>query len=184
MQFSRLWHLPEGQNADFPGEDKSFMLAVITNRHNIHTCKRVGDVIFDLDVDEDGREDQRLVLLVPQADVAITWGRQTGSGECAGGRPPAIHPHTTAAAEELQAHLGLNLIFKPAGRICSKGLVASELPGTIVFDNVIKKINEMRSKLYRPKRKFVLAWSLQIQLHTRQMHIAQSCKVHTIPYGI
>lgn len=48
------------------------MLAVITNRHNIHTCKRVGDVIFDLDVDEDGREDQRLVLLVPQADVAVT----------------------------------------------------------------------------------------------------------------
>lgn len=156
MQFSRLWHLLEGQNADFPGEDKSFMLAVITvheaaNRHNIHTCKRVGDVIFDLDVDEDGREDQRLVLLVPQADVAVTWGRQTGSGERAGERPPAIHPHTTAAAEELQAHLGLNLIFKPTGRICSKGLVYSELAGTIVFDNVIKKINEMRSKLYRPK---------------------------------
>lgn len=36
------------------------------------TCEGVWDVIFDHDVDEHSRKNQRLVLLVPQADVTIT----------------------------------------------------------------------------------------------------------------
>lgn len=64
----------------FPREDKRQVLAGVTvhetaTRHEIHTCKGVGDVIFDHDVDEHSWENQRLIFLVPQADVTVTWRR-------------------------------------------------------------------------------------------------------------
>lgn len=65
----------------FPREDKRQVLAGVTvceaaTRHEIHTCKGVGDVIFDLDVDEHSWENQRLIFLVPQANVTVTWKRR------------------------------------------------------------------------------------------------------------
>lgn len=38
-----------------------------------HTCKGVWDVVFDLDVDKHGWKNQRLILLIPQADITIPW---------------------------------------------------------------------------------------------------------------
>lgn len=42
------------------------------NVHKVYTSKGVWDVVFDLNVDKHSWKNQRLILLVPQADITIT----------------------------------------------------------------------------------------------------------------
>lgn len=41
--------------------------------HVFVTCKCIWDVVFDFDVDKHGGKNQRLILLISQADVTITY---------------------------------------------------------------------------------------------------------------
>lgn len=43
------------------------------NGCKIYTSKGVWDVVFDLNVDKHGWKNQRLILLIPQPDITITW---------------------------------------------------------------------------------------------------------------
>lgn len=43
------------------------------NVRKSYTSKGVWDVVFDLNVDKHGWKNQRLILLVPQANITITW---------------------------------------------------------------------------------------------------------------
>lgn len=42
----------------------------------IYTSKGVWDVVFDLNVDKHSWKNQRLILLIPQADITITWKKK------------------------------------------------------------------------------------------------------------